>query len=346
VAWSAALALFALTATPAAALAQSTSGAAPSAPVVDEKDREAQRTRLYKQAVESANAGRWGEAAETLKDVLAIRSSAKVRFTLGQAEEQVGRLAAAYEAYAQALADGEAAGEEDVAAAAGRAMHTLAPRVPVVRVWVTGEASAGATATIDGRPAPPGQPVRVDPGAHRISVKAPGARPTESTIEVGEGQRVDVPVRLEAEGATVGSTSPSTSTAPATSAVEPAGPSLATKDRSWRAAGLVVLGTGAVGLVVGTYFGFEAISKNNASNRGGCTGDACTASGYATRENARSDATVSTVMFVAGGVLAASGVALWLMAPRREATAHVQAVRMMPLVSARGGGLTVVGAWR
>ena len=47
-----------------------------------EADGEAQRTELYRQAVEMANGGRWAEAAEKLRAVLAIRSSPKVRFRI------------------------------------------------------------------------------------------------------------------------------------------------------------------------------------------------------------------------------------------------------------------------
>jgi hypothetical protein len=315
---------------------------------VGEGDREALRTLLYKQAVEMANAGHWGEAAQLLREVLAIRSSAKVRYTLGQAEEQVGRLAAAYDAYAQALADGEAAGEGDVAAASGDAMHALAPRVPIVRVVITGAASAGATATIDGRAALPGEPVRVDPGTHHIAVQAPGTRPAASTIEVSERQRLDVTLRLEPEGMPLVSAPPTTPTVLAASdAVPGAGPAPASRSGTWRTVGLVAGGAGVVALGVGTYFGVDAISKNDASNRAGCIGNVCPAgSAYNTRETARSAATVSTALLVAGGLLAAGGATLWLFAPRREAATPVQTLQVVPVALVGGGGVTVGGAWQ
>jgi hypothetical protein len=339
-AWTATLTSIALAVAPV--MAQT-----PPASVVVEGDREAQRTQLYKQAVELANAGRWGEAADTLGQVLAIRSSAKVRFTFGQAEEHVGRLASAYDAYAQALADGEAAGEGDVAAAAGSALHGLAPRVPVVRVMVTGASSASATAAIDGRGAPPGQLVRVDPGSHRVAVQAPGARSASITIEVVEGQRLDVPVHLEGEGGPLVSPVPAAPKVPAAEpAAQPAAEAAtASASRPWRIAGVVTAGVGAIGLGIGTYFGLDAISKNNTSNSSGCTGNACTASAYGTREDARSAATASTVMFVAGGMLAAGGVSLWLLAPRGETAGSTRTVQVTPAVLATGGGLRVAGVW-
>jgi serine/threonine-protein kinase len=303
-----------------------------------EPDREAQRTDLYKQAVDLANAGHWADAADKLRAVLALRSSPKVRFTLGQAEEHVGRLSTAYDAYAQALADAEAARQTDVADAAGVALRSLGPRVPVIHLLVTGEGADGATATLDDHAAHPGEAIRVDPGAHRIAVSAAGARTFETTVTIAEGQRLDVPVELHHEEATVVPTEPS----PQAAEAEPGPPPDDNRHASpWPLVGLVSAGVGVVGLGVGTYFGFDAISKNNASNQSGCNGNACTAGAYDTREDARSSATVSTVCFVAGGLLAAGGVTLWLLAPRGDA-----AVQVTPAALAGGGGMTVAGVFR
>jgi hypothetical protein len=49
---------------------------------------------------------------------------------------------------------------------------------------------------------------------------------------------------------------------------------------------------------------------------------------------AQMNATASTVMFIAGGVLAATGVVLWLTAPR---------VKITPLAGPRTGGLSLGG---
>jgi hypothetical protein len=320
----------------ASALAPATAGA--QTPPAGDVDREAQRTQLYKEAVDLANSGRWADAAEKLRAVLAIRSSPKVRFTLGQAEEHVGRLSTAYDTYAQALADAEAARQTDVADTAGVALRSLGPRVPVVRVVVTGEGASAATATIDDHATQPGEPVRVDPGAHRIAVSAPGARTVESTVTVAEGQRLDVSLQLQHEGATIAAAT--SGSQPATGEAE-AAPATSSRPIPWRTIGLVTAGVGVLGMGVGTYFGFDAISKNNASNQSGCNGNTCTSGAYSTREDARSSATVSTVGFVVGGLLAAGGVSLWLLAPRGDS-----ALQVAPVALAGGGGLTVAGAWR
>jgi len=106
--------------------------------------------------------------------------------------------------------------------------------------------------------------------------------------------------------------------------------------------GLVTAGVGVVGLGVGTAFGLVAKSKNDASNSSGCNGNNCTSQAAATRRDALSAANVSTVAFVAGGVLAASGVVLWLAAPKGDAD---QGVGVTPVALGAGGGIQVTGGW-
>jgi hypothetical protein len=310
---------------------------------------EAHRTQLYKQAVEMANAGRWADALPKLQAVLALRSSPKVRFTLGQAQEHVGQLAAAYETYGRVAADATAAGEGDVASLASSAQHAIEPRVPSLRVVVSGANADGASATIDDRAVQAGQPVRVDPGPHKVVATDAGGRATTANVTVRERDHVDVPLRLEG---------PSSATAtPPVPAVDGASPppqpapneqptaeSPSSGLGGVRIAALTAGGAGVVALGIGAYFGFDAISKNNASNAAGCDGSTAVCSNqgaYDTRESAKSSATVSTVAFVAGGVLLAGGLTLWLVAPHRET-----AVQIAPTAFAGGAGLTAGGVWR
>jgi hypothetical protein len=58
--------------------------------------------------------------------------------------------------------------------------------------------------------------------------------------------------------------------------------------------------------------------------------------------DAKSQATISTVGFIAGGVVLAAGVVVYLTAPKaRPATA----IRLMPAVGMGEVGLRVGGAW-
>jgi hypothetical protein len=110
-----------------------------------------------------------------------------------------------------------------------------------------------------------------------------------------------------------------------------------------KTAGLVVGAVGLVGLGVGTVFGVLAMSKNSSANDGHC-GSAfggtnnCDATGLSLRSDAVKFGNVSTVAFIAGGVLAAGGLGLWLFAPSTSVQAGAT-------VGSGGAGLTVRGAF-
>src|SRR5450631_3529256 len=70
-------------------------------------DPEARRSALYRDGVSFADAGRWEEAVAKFREVVAIRSAPPALFTLGQAEEHVGRYVSAKRAYAKAQSDAQ-----------------------------------------------------------------------------------------------------------------------------------------------------------------------------------------------------------------------------------------------
>ena len=297
------------------------------APTDAAQTAEDRRTALYREGVDAATAGRWPDARDRFREALAIRSSPKVLFSLAQAEEQLGQVASAQADYGRALEGAKAAAESDVVAAAEQAQRALEPRVPHVRVVVSG--ASGAVGTLDEQPIAVGTAVATDPGAHRIVVSAPGMRAVTTSVAIGERQKLDVPVRLEA-------------VAQAPAGLETA-PMAATRAVPWRTIGLAAAGAGAVGLGVGVALGLVAKSKNDQSNSSGCNGNSCTAAAAAVRHDALSAASASTVAFVLGGVLSAGGVVLWLVAPSRDAD---HAVGVTPVALGGGGGLVVTARWR
>jgi len=315
-------------------------------------DVEARRTALYREGVAAATSGRWAEAKERFAAALALRASPKVVFSLAQAEEQLGQLASASADYGRALEGARGSKEPEVVSAASQALAAVAPRVPHVRVTVAGAGQVGATATLDGKPFELAAATPVDPGAHRIVVSAPGMVTSETSFAVGEGQRLDVPLTLVPEAApSAAAPSAPPAVAPAGAPVEGGAPppaateTAATDAGPWRTVGLAIAGAGVVALGVGTYFAIEAKSKNDQSFGAGCggaDGNVCTSAGAQVRRDALSAATASTVAFVAGGVLAAGGIALWLAAPRAHAEGSAA---LAPVVLGPGGGLVMTGSW-
>src|SRR5262249_47406975 len=87
--------------------------------------------------------------------------------------------------------------------------------------------------------------------------------------------------------------------------------------RSWQVPlGIGAMAVGAAGLGVGGLLGGLAIAKKGDSNAGPCNAqNQCTPEGLAMRSDAGTLGNVSTIAFIAGGVLAAGGVVLTFALP-------------------------------
>jgi hypothetical protein len=198
-----------------------------------------------------------------------------------------------------------------------------------------------------GRPAW-GVPIPVDPGVHTIEASAPGRKPwqAQATTEgVSSAASVEVPP-LEADptlepapGAAPGAATPLASAhAPTDSG--PAAPP-ASPGSGQRVAGLVLGGVGVAGIIAGSVFGLVAKSDDNKASQHCLTSDACDSEGITLNDSAHHAATVSTIAFLAGGVLAATGVIVYVTAPRRGSSA----VSLLPMVAPGTGGLALRGGW-
>jgi hypothetical protein len=181
-----------------------------------------------------------------------------------------------------------------------------------------------------------GSPIPVDPGEHKISATAPGAKPREVTLTVPEkAQTLTVnlpPIEYL----------PATATTPP-QGIEPAGPSAAqsstvTSDeaRPWfsshqRTIALVVGGVGVVGLGVGSAFGLMAKSTYDKSGPH-CSLDHCDATGHDFRQSAFTKADVSNVAFGVGAAALVGGVVLFLTAPKQPATESRPSTSFTPLI--------------
>jgi hypothetical protein len=113
--------------------------------------------------------------------------------------------------------------------------------------------------------------------------------------------------------------------------------------KDWRLAGLVTGGVGIAGIITGAVFGIVAYSQNHTASSE-CPSNTCTSSGPVSLTNsAQQSATVSTTAFIAGGVLLASGAALFFThLPSQRVTASV---RLSPALGPSSAGLMLGGAW-
>jgi hypothetical protein len=299
---------------------------------------------LYDEAKKLMAASKWSDACPKLEESQRLDPTPVTEFYLADCYERAGRTASAWTTFLDLAAKEHGTGgtksaeREKVARDRARALE---PKLTQLVVDVPAAARvAGLLVKRDGEAVRDGQwgaPVAVDPGKHTIEASAPGKKAWSATQDVqGAGTTATVHVEALADApveappataATVPATSlPSTPPADATSGSSPL-----------RTVGLVVGGVGVAGLAVGTVFGVIALSKNSAANSGNCGGSLggpndCNPTGVDDRKSAVSAGNVSTVAFIAGGVLAAGGATLFLVAP----SSHVQ-------VGATAGGLLLHG---
>ncbi len=150
-----------------------------------------------------------------------------------------------------------------------------------------------------------GLAVPVDPGAHVVGATAPNYKNWERKVDVqGEGNTVTVTIGpMEKTNAV------------AVVVADDPDPGFA-----MHVGGIVVGAAGLISLGVGSALGLVAagkLSDSNANNHCDAS-DRCDPVGLQLRSDAENAALVSTILFVAGGVAVAGGIALFFLAPKKR----------------------------
>jgi hypothetical protein len=182
----------------------------------------------------------------------------------------------------------------------------------------------GASVYADGAPSPApldGAAIDMDPGMHTFRFVLPGAPDVVREVTVQQGarlQNVTVTFAPAPDATQVPSSSGAGTAISAVPEPAPPPPSPPRSSSGWKTVAYVVGGVGLAGLAAGGVLGAVALSASSReksdcnSNLGACNNVGAARSDY---DTAGSLADASTVAFVAGGVLAAAGVVIWLVAP-------------------------------
>jgi hypothetical protein len=177
--------------------------------------------------------------------------------------------------------------------------------------------------SVDGQPRDErmGTAISLDPGSHTFTFDAPGLPSATKTLVIVEG------VKDRPETVTLGTPAPA-APAPGPAATPTSEQPIAASSggSSQRTIGLIVGGVGIAGLAVGTVFGLMASSEWSNAQKDQRQSEV---------DTANSQALVSTIGFIAGGVLVAGGAILWLTAP---SASSAPAVGLIPTVAPGGGG--------
>jgi hypothetical protein len=311
---------------------------------------EAAATALFDEGRKLMAEHRWADACPKLAESERLAPSGGTLLNLADCYEHTGQTASAWAAWKDVASRANAAGKGDVERRALARAAALEPALAKLTIAVDARSDvAGLDVKRDGVAvghAEFGAAIPVDPGAHVVEATAPRKKAFTAKVDVAPKQTdARVTVTLEDEPQAVAPPPPPTgpTAVPAATPVQPE-PAAESGGGTLKMVGLVAGAVGLIGIGTGAAFGFIAKSKNDqALEPQNCrTSTLCTQTGLSLTDDAKRAATVSTVSFIAGGVLAAGGVALWLAAPSPGRTTGV---RVTPVLGPAASGVAVSGSF-
>jgi hypothetical protein len=244
---------------------------------------------------------------------------------LARAYAANGKYVEAHETYNRIIREGAPAGApaafQSAVDAAKNEIGAVAPKIGAVVISVTG--ATGPKVTLDDQPfsnAALGVKRAANPGTHVVRASAEGYKPAEARVTVTEGGTATANLTLENDpnAAAAAATGPA---APVTGPAAPAGGVSAPPAESEgggssvKTIGIVLMGVGAAGLAAGAITGIMAMGKHS-SLSDECPDGKCAEDKQSDIDGYKTLGTVSTVGFIAGGVLAAGGAVLFFTAPK------------------------------
>ncbi len=236
---------------------------------------------------------------------------------LGACYEKLDRLASAWATLREAAALAHSSGQPDREKMATSKADAIEPLVPRLSIDVAAPIE-GLEVRVDGEPmgrATWGSALPLDPGHHTVEARAPGAKTVSLDVEMAKSDRKRVTIPRLEPASDAPRPPPAGPLAPTPKPSEPAPPFFT----PMRIAGLGVGAVGLGGLVVGSVFGVRAFSLAS-SVTDACPTGPCSAAVKAEADDSRTAGTISTVAFAVGGVLLATGVVLWVVAPKPRST--------------------------
>lgn len=312
---------------------------------------------LFSEARTLVGKGEYAAACPKFEESLRLRPGTGTRFNLADCWERVGRTASAWGQFLEAAAAAKAAGQADRESVARARAAALEAKLSRLVIDVS-DADAPVLVKRNGQDVGSGTwgaAVPVDPGPQRIQAESAGKQSfaTELELKPGATERVVIPklaAVAAADGAPPAAQAGAMRSPPvATSLRDPAPTSDAGTSGGFgvqRAVGLGLAGVGLAGIGVGIVFRLKSMATNDDARKlcptGTCTRDEIEDHGGLV-DDAKSQFTVGTIGFIAGGAALAGGVVLFLTAPDRSS--EHSALTVEPLVTDTAQGLLFRGVW-
>jgi len=286
--------------------------------VAGAQTRDAIGEKLFIDAQEALKAGRVSEACTKFAQSNRADPQLGTLLNLAACHEKDHKPTSAWSEYTQLVDLATKAGDAGRADYARKRAAALLPVLPQMTLHPPKTATVTDVAIDDQSigTAALTTPVPVDPGAHVLALHA-GDRTWTQRVTVAETGTTAIDVSEPPPGPT--STSPPVTHDIVTQPIiEPA-----PRSSPLRPVGIVVAGVGLAGVVVGSIFGAFALGEQSTISLGCDAGTfVChTDASYDAARRAQWEATVSTVGFIAGGVLVAVGVTLFFLGAPTKAKA-------------------------
>jgi hypothetical protein len=292
---------------------------------------------LFQKGKDAFDAKRYAEACPAFAESYRLDPVSGSLVALASCYEADGKLASAWSRYGELASLAEREGKKERAEAARQRAKDLEPKLARLTITVAPDAAAiqGLVVKRDGTElgaATFGTAIPVDRGEHTIEAAAPGHTPFAQKISIQDGATlsVSVPALTNEGGAAPPPPPPETTTQSSGSPLKTLG---------W-----VSIGVGGVAVIVGGVVGGLAIAKKSESDTLGCdASDVCpSAAARQARRDARGMGGASTGLVVAGGIVAAAGIALVIIGGSSSKDSKPSA-QLAPSVGPSGGGFAFTG---
>lgn len=280
------------------------------AQTADTTTRDAART-LGLAGVEAYQGGSYDVASEKLERAYGLMNVPSLGLWSARALAKRGLLVEAanryYEVASLQVPEGDAAVQHQAQLDAQAELEQLRPQIPRLLLRVSAADASELALSLDGQPLPSsvlGKPRLVNPGPHRVEARL-GTETRSRDLTLLLGKEAALELDFSQPASSQGSPEQ-----------KPAAPSAA-KGSSQRTLAWVAVGAGGVGLALGGVMAGLALGKRSELKDSGCT-TTCPHEQQAEVDRLDRFRLVSGVGFIAGGVLATTGIVLLLTSPSSE----------------------------
>jgi hypothetical protein len=288
----------------------------------DAQDIAAART-FGTEGVILADAGKCAEAIPKLERAEKLHHAPTTAERLGECLVDTGKVLAGTELLKKLLREPlPNKAPPPFVAAVSRAQKVLdraMPRIATMHIAVVAPAGTKASVTLDGEPVSDAlvdADFPADPGTHAVKATAPGFVTATASVKLGDGEKARVELKLVADpNAKVVVAPPPPPTNPVTKEEPPQTDGMS----PLRITSFALVGVGVIGVGVGAVTGIIAAGRKSDLDAS-CPNKTCVQGSTAEDDlsGAKTLGNVSTISFIAGGVLLAAGGALFfLSAPSR-----------------------------